>query len=47
MASAEEAKMSVTCEITHCKFATPEMSRAAYPAMVAHLQVKLPIPVLV
>jgi len=31
--------MSVNCEVTHCKFATPEMSRAAYPAMVAHLQV--------
>jgi len=31
--------MSVNCEVSHCKFATPEMSRAAYPAMVAHLQV--------
>ena len=35
----EEANMRVTCEVTHCKFSTPEMSRGAYPAMVAHLQV--------
>ena len=37
--ASEEANMSVNCEVSHCKFATPEMSRAAYPAMVAHLQV--------